>query len=185
MAAFDPLFSFGIVSSKGFLEKLTEEYKDFDNNHVSARYAMNCALTSWHLTDWTYSEFFKEDERFQDTEKTKTKQGKEYLFVVSGLGKYQDYLIKRCEELKYMRLIANGSKHCILRGSTIREKTVLYQGDFSHEEFNRHEFSVDRFEIALDDATTIDFEDVLLKTIDFWRAYLVECELISNESPNS
>jgi hypothetical protein len=176
MTSFDPLFSFGIVSSKGFFEKLEEEFRDFDNNHVSARYAINCALTSWHLIDWTYSEYFKDDARFQDTEKTKTKQGREYLFIVSGLTKYQGYVIKLCKELTYMRLIANGSKHCMLRNTEIKEKTVLYQGDFSHQEFYRHEFDVDKFEIMLNDGATIDFENALVKTIEFWREYIRSCE---------
>jgi hypothetical protein len=162
MKTFEPKFSFGIVSSRQFLEKLEQEYSDFDKDHISARHAINCALTSWHLSDWTYSEYFSTDPAFQDSIEPRK----------SGILKYQEYLIQNCEELKYMRLIANGSKHCILRNATIKNKTVQYVGSMSYEDFNREDFDVDRFEMILEDGRKIDFEDSLLKTITFWKAYL-------------
>ena len=59
MESFNPQFSFNIISSQKFFEKLELDFKDFDADHLSARHAVNCALTSWHLTDWTYNEFFR------------------------------------------------------------------------------------------------------------------------------
>jgi hypothetical protein len=100
MENFNPQLSFEITSSKHFFEKLEQEYGDFDKDHLSARHAINCALTSWHLTDWTYAEFFKNHPDFQDSEKIKRKKGKEYLIIISGVTKYQDRLIKKCSDLK-------------------------------------------------------------------------------------
>jgi hypothetical protein len=169
-----PKLSFGIISSLDFFHKLEAEYNDFDKNPISARHAINCALTSWHLTDWTFHEFFAHLSEFEDKEKIKYK-GKDKLIIrISGLSIYQDKLIKKCKELKYMRLVANGSKHCILRDPQIKDKTVLYSGDFSFEDFNRHDFDVDRFQIVNGKRSAIDFEEVLVKTMNFWRTYIDE-----------
>lgn len=169
-----PKLSFGIISSKDFFLKLEAEYSDFNKNAISARHAINCALTSWHLTDWTFHEFFAHLPEFADKEKLIDKLDYKALKKISGLTIYQDSLIKKCDGLKYMRLIANGSKHCILRNSQIKEKTVLYSGDFAFEDFDRHDFDVDRFQILNDKGDTIDFEDTLVKTINFWRTYIDE-----------
>ena len=167
-----PKLSFGIISSRDFFLKLETEYDDFDKNSISARHAINCALTSWHMTDWTFHEFFAHLPEYTDKSKLIDKEDFKILKTISGLTLYQDSLIKNCNELKYMRLVANGSKHCILRNSQIKEKTVLYSGDFAFEDYDRRDFDVDRFQILNDNGDIIDFEDTLLKTIDFWRAYI-------------
>lgn len=100
---FKPTISFAIENSKGFFEKLHSEYDDFDKEHLNPRFAINAAITSWHLSDWTYQEFFKTDSRFQDSREN----GKN----ISGLSKHQEFLKEICPELEYMRTITNGSKH--------------------------------------------------------------------------
>ena len=167
-------FSFGIISSREFYNKLIEEYNEFDSNYISARHAINCSITSWHLTDWTYNEFFKADPDYQTKEKTKEKNGKVYVKVIPGVLIYQNELVKKCPELKYMRLIANGSKHCLLRNTEIKEKTVIYKGDYNND-YSRHDYDVDRFQIDTDGGK-IDFEKTLMKTIEFWNDYLDKLE---------
>ena len=164
-------FSFGIISSYEFFYKLLQEYKDFDKYYPSARHAINCAITSWHLTDWTFNEFYIDDPKYQDEEKTRIRKGKKQVIKISGIGKYQNQMIKKCPELKYMRLIANGNKHCILRNSDIIEKTVIYKGDYNYD-YSRHDYDVDKFEIVLKKNKKIDFEETLCKTIKFWRVYI-------------
>lgn len=168
---FKPKLSFEIKDSSGMFAKLLAEYADFDKQHLNPRYAMNCAITSWHLTDWTYQEFFTSDERFQDREVnnsgTKTR-------CVSGLTLYQQHLIKQCPELDYMRVITNGIKHCIPRDLTNKKETRTGKGDYSPYDYSRHDYNVPRFEIKIDKSTSIDFESALLKTIEFWEEFILE-----------
>ena len=178
MASFEPRLSFGIVSSRGFFEKLLTEYQFFDRDHVSPIHAINCALTSWHMTDWTFNEFVSPQGLFNDIEKEKMKDGRVFVFNISALRQYQDFVIKECPELRYMSLIANGSKHCVLRNSTVVGKTVKYDGDFAYQDFSRHDFDVDRLEIENSDGTKSDFEQLLLKTIEYWRQKLEDFESI-------
>lgn len=168
MDKFKPTLTFEIKNSKGLFEKLLEEYADFDKKHMNPRFAMNCAINSWHLSDWTFQEFFKNDERFQDSEK----EEKNRIVKISGLLKYQQYLNKLCPELEYMRLITNGIKHCILNDKNRTEKTKIHIGDFDDNDFCRHDWDVTRFIIEINDKEEIDFEETLLTTIEFWRNFI-------------
>ena len=164
----NPSLTFEIRNSKDFFNKLLEEYNDFDKQHLNPRFAMNCAITSWHLTDWTYLEYYQDDSRFQDSE-SNDKNGN--IKFISGLLKYQQFIIKQCPDLEYMRLITNGIKHCVLNDKTRKEKTVIHKGDFSTD-FSRHDFDVTRFVIKIGLNENIDFEKTLLKTIDFWKLHI-------------
>ncbi|WP_458626445.1 hypothetical protein [Winogradskyella sp. PC D3.3] len=163
-----PNLTFEIDTSQKLFNKLMEEYSDFDKSHLNPRFAMNAAIDSWHLTDWTYQEFYKDDIRFQNSEKT-DKKGKTRF--IPGILLYQQFIIKQCPELEYMRLITNGTKHCILRDSNRKEKTVLKKGDFSSD-FCRKDFDVSRFIIQIDKNEELDFEKTLLITIAYWKEFL-------------
>lgn len=163
-----PNLTFEIDTSEKLFSKLMEEYSDFDKSHLSPRFAMNSAVDSWHLTDWTYQEFYKNDERFQDVEKVDKKGKTRYI---TGIILYQQYLTKKCPELEYMRLITNGTKHCILKDTSRKEKTVLKKGDFSSD-FSRKDFNVSRFIIKINENEELDFEKTLLITIEFWKNFI-------------
>jgi hypothetical protein len=159
---FKPSHSFEIENSQGFYKKLCDEYNDFDKEHLNPRFAINAAINSWHLTDWTFQEFFKSDARFQDSKE----EGKS----VSGLSKYQEFIKAQCPDLEYMRQITNGSKHCKVNQES---RTATSSGDFSPYDFDRHDFAVPRFVIVNDNTgEELDFEDLLVKTIKFWEEYL-------------
>lgn len=49
--------SFEIKTCADMLIKLKEEYSDFEKQPLSSRHAINSAMTSWHLVDWTIIEF--------------------------------------------------------------------------------------------------------------------------------
>ena len=161
---FKPKLSFEIENSKGFLEKLLNEYSDFDKEHLNSRHAINCAINSWHLTDWTFQEFYKTDSRFTNT----VVDGRR----LSGLVRYQEFLKESCPELEYMRIIANGIKHCKISLNGDDAGTAVSSGDFSPYDYSRHDFLVPRFKIKLENNEEVDFENVLLETIDFWKNFI-------------
>ena len=51
---------FGMTTSRDFLWKL-EALDDFMKEPRSARLAVNCALTAYHLHDWVWREWLKND----------------------------------------------------------------------------------------------------------------------------
>lgn len=168
MEHFKPNYTFEIRNSKSFYEKLLAEYNDFDKDHLNPRYAMNCAINSWHLSDWTFQEFFKSDNRFQTSYEIIGGNKKQ----ISGLSKYQKYVLNICPQLKHMRSITNGTKHCISNKAINSEKTEKYIGDYDPSNFCRHDFDVARFIIKLKNGSSIDFEESLLKTIEFWKKFV-------------
>ena len=149
---FKPTNSFEIENSNGFYEKLKAEYDDFDGEHLNARFAINAAITPWHLTDWTSQEFFKTDSRFQNS-KFQDSNGKTKTSF--GIVKYQDFLKENCSELELMRKITNGSKHCKINKDN---RTEISEGDFSPYEYDRNDYDVPRFVIISNDNEEIDFE---------------------------
>jgi hypothetical protein len=170
MPEFKPTLTFEFNNSKKIFENLLEEYSDFDKQPLKSRFAMNCAINSWHLTDWTFQEFFINDIRFQDKVSVDKKDNDNF---VQGINLYQQYLTKLCPELEYMRLITNGTKHCILKDKNRKEKTITKVGDFCSSDFSRHDFNVTRFIIEIDKDKHIDFEKTLLKTMEFWKEFVI------------
>ena len=161
MNIFDPKLSFGIVNSRQFLQKLEEDLLDFESNDTSARHAINCAITSFHLIDWTFMQYFK--------------NGGAYLGMKpkKAIESYRSKIFEECEDLKYMEAIANGSKHCIRENDPNRLSGL--SGDFDSPDFDARDFYNKRFTIDWDDEI-IDFKEKLVATIQFWRNYIQQCE---------
>jgi hypothetical protein len=69
-----------------------------------------------------------------------------------------------------MRMITNGSKHCKINK---QDRTVISLGDFSAYDYDRNDYDVPRFIIINDiNSEELDFENLLLKTMDFWKIFL-------------
>lgn len=148
--------SFNIKTSKDFFKKLEEDYLEFYSDKTSSRVALNCAMTSWHLTEWIYNEYNS-------------------LLVsdFATLATFQNNIKRQCPSLQIMHDIANGTKHYLLtRHRPIIRDTTLHQGGFSSG-FSR-DFNISTLDIELYDGTKIYFEDEIKTTIIFWKQYLNE-----------
>ena len=147
-------FSFDIKSSSDYFNKLKEDYIEFCLNKTSSRVAINCAMTSWHLADWTYKEF-----------------NQQLLSQFSVFNSYKDNLKTLCPDLKIMQDITNGSKHFSITKYTPKIKTTgVHDGDFN-EDFS-NDFDIAALEIELNDGTTVYFDDAIERVINFWELYL-------------
>ncbi len=146
--------SFDIKTSVDFYKKLLADHEEFSNDRTSSRVALNCAMTAWHLTEWTYHEF------------------KPVLSNIhSTLGHYQQGLKNDCPSLQIMHDLANGTKHYQLkRHKSVVKATDLHLGDFSND-FSR-DFDISSLDIELNDGSKIYFEDEIETVISFWTIYL-------------
>jgi hypothetical protein len=52
---------FDIVTSRDFLEKLEADFDDLLREPHSARFALNCAITAFHLHEWVWGDWLKTD----------------------------------------------------------------------------------------------------------------------------
>jgi hypothetical protein len=146
--------SFDIKTTSDFLKKLLEDYKEFCRDKTSSRAALNCAITAWHLTEWTYIEF-----QHQIANQFTT------------LGLYQKYLKAQCPSLQIMHDLTTGTKHFLLKShSPVIKDTTLVKGSFSID-FDR-DFDISTLNIELNDGTKSNFEDEIGIAVNFWMKYL-------------
>jgi len=146
--------SFDIHTSADLLVKLRQEYEDFKKEPLSSRYAINGAMTAWHLCEWIWAEH------------NATVQP---LSQDSKLGGFQSYLISQCPELEIMQAITNGSKHFKVSsksGGARVKATELHRGAFNRG-FSRG-FDISLLKIELDDGSTVIFDDVIERVVMFW-----------------
>jgi hypothetical protein len=144
--------SFEIKTSKDFFIKLKQDFEDFSNDIESSRFALNCAMTAWHLTDWVYHEF-------------------NYENTFAKLSEFQEYLKKQCDSLQIMQDICYGSKHYkLIRHVPKISETEMHEGTFD----STFDFSFDtsELEIKMEDGRTLLFIDEIEKTINFWENFL-------------
>ena len=52
---------FDIITSRDFLAKLEADFADFEKEPGSARLALNCAITGYHLHEWVWGDWLKTD----------------------------------------------------------------------------------------------------------------------------
>lgn len=143
-------YSFEIKNSRDLFKKLQEEYKDLENDELSSRHAINCAMTAWHLTDWTFKEYMS-SHGFND------------------IGKYRESLT--CASLKIMHDIAKGGKHLnVSRPKTGITDTVKVDGDFSSD-FDPNDFLVGSLDLIMADGTIKNFFDEMTVVLQFWQEY--------------
>lgn len=144
--------SFSIQTSEDFLKKLLEDYEEFKLNPISSRIALNCAITSWHLTEWIFNEY-------------------KHLFAqYNNLGMYQGAIKQLCPSLQIMHDLANGTKHYVLtKHNPIVNESNIHQGGFSRE-FSR-EFDISYLYLLLKNGTKLIFDDEIQSVVVFWKQY--------------
>jgi hypothetical protein len=177
--------SFNIRTSKDFFHKLEEEYADFQQNPLSARHAINAAMTAWHLHEWLWADKlkgnYKEQKRILGEVIRKKKEQEE---------QEDDELIRamlgRCKELSIMQGICNGSKHFrytakeSLKGDAVAETGVKFaRSSFLGSAYAGHMFpgfkGVPYLSVTTASRTSIGFQSVLDTVLAFWSSIFAEC----------
>jgi hypothetical protein len=64
---------FDIEKSEDFYRKLVEDYDDFMASPSSARLALNCILTAYHLYEWVWGDWLKSDRALKSKLNIRTK----------------------------------------------------------------------------------------------------------------
>jgi hypothetical protein len=121
--------AFALRGCRDLLEKLrceTGSLNTIERHDVMGRayIAFNCAVTAWHMTDWAWAELNqKQREEVQKLAKTS------FDLVPTNPKPLQKYVRCSSHALKLCELIANGSKHCVLRDPDPRVRTTMTDGD--------------------------------------------------------
>jgi hypothetical protein len=90
---------FDMTTSRDFLWKLEADFDDFMEEPHSARLAVNCALTAYHLHEWVWGDWLKAD---YATWKSLGIRDKESFLA---------WIDKACPWFSTIQELANGTKH--------------------------------------------------------------------------
>jgi len=104
---------FLISTPRNMFEKMKSEYKDFKKNPSSSRHAINFVLTAHHLREWVWKAYLKNDEVMRYKIKNDINSAKDFYKFVNN----------ECNEMKYMKELANNSKHFYRQNSGKIKKT--------------------------------------------------------------
>lgn len=90
---------FDIITAGDFLEKLEADFDDFMKEPHSARHALNCAITAYHLHEWVWGDWLKTDYATWRTLGIRDKDS------------FLAWIDKACVWFKTIQDLANGAKH--------------------------------------------------------------------------
>jgi hypothetical protein len=152
---------FNIENSRNFYEKLLEDLADFQDNPHSARHAINCAITAYHMHEWVWGDWLKTD--YATWQKLGIRDKETFLAWVDQNEPW----------FRSIQDLCNGSKH-FDRSASGKTKA---SGGVDSAAFDEGAFDTLRLEIeadVLDKKEWID-ADILLETVvKFWRNFFLE-----------
>jgi hypothetical protein len=148
-------------NSKDFYEKLLAEFDEFMEHQDSARHAMNCAITGFHLHDWVWNDYLKQDATLRATLGIGKKKH-EFLKWIINSGSIWFSLVEE---------IANGSKHF---GREIPFRVPLVN-DYVEEGYAEPNYFVSYFAIDqgedVADARYMPLSMLFETMVRFWRDF--------------
>jgi hypothetical protein len=153
---------FGIQNSRDFYEKLVAEYEDLHHDPMSARIAVNCAITAYHLAEWIWGDWLKGNLAAQAA------------VGVHTVDEFKKWVDTQTPYFAAMQSITNGTKHF---NQNAFSQTQLSEGAFDRNAFDPNAFSVNGLliEVQTDSgAHWYDYETVLEQLLLFWREFLLK-----------
>ncbi len=91
---------FGISTPLQFYQKLVQEFDDFCEAPSSARHGMNFVITAYHLHEWVWKGFLKNDPAKRQA-----------LGISKSIDAFKAWLDGKSIWYAQMQALANGSKH--------------------------------------------------------------------------
>ena len=144
--------SFGLDAHSA-LQAFAAAVKRLKYDALNEDLARDCAIKAWHLGDHVFK-VLSSSAQFKD------------------LGALQNHVREACPELAYLQEICIESKHAELRKYEPRTDTAKFRGgDFSHLDFDPHDFDTDRLEINLTGGRTMLFSDAVDRALCFWSTF--------------
>lgn len=164
--------AFALRGCRDLLEKLRYETGSLNTTErfdVTGRayIAFNCALTAWHMTDWVWAEL-DQDQR----ERIQKCAGTNFKLVETCAKPLQEFARCRSPALKLCELIANGSKHRVLRNPDPRVSTKMTDGegaDYGNP-------------VVIEDGKETWVGDVLCQAALWWGTFLTDWN-VAKEPP--
>jgi hypothetical protein len=163
---------FDVKTSRDFYAKLLEDFADMQDDPTSARLAINCAITAYHMHEWVWGDWLKSD--YATWKKLAIRDRDTFLA----------WLDKNEPWFKLMQDICNGSKHFDRKTS---EQTKV-TGGFDSGGFDEAAFDTQHLEIEVEvdgKKGWVLAETVIEEVVKFWRDFLEEYSPYNGDLPTS
>lgn len=102
---------FDIITARDFYAMLVEDFDDFIAEPHSVRRALHCAITAYHMHDWVWADWLKDDDQLRSS-----------LGIGNKKADFAAWLMRGSPWFQMIAAVANGTKHFIARSDfeTIR-----------------------------------------------------------------
>jgi hypothetical protein len=152
---------FEIKTSRDFLEKLLEDFADLQVNPESARLAINCAITAYHMHEWVWGDWLKADHATWKA------------LGIRDEKTFLSWLDRRQPWFPLMQDICNGSKHFNRKLSQQTKAAGAFSSGFAKSAFDTQRLEV---EVEVDGRKTWILADIVIGTVvkfwlDFFQKY--------------
>jgi hypothetical protein len=151
---------FGIQNSRDFYEKLVAEFEDLHHDPMSARIAVNCAITAYHLAEWIWGDWLKSDAVAKAA------------LVINTLDEFKEWVDSQTPYFAAMQSITNGTKHFNQKAFP---QTQISDGAFDRGAFDPNAFSVNGLLVEVQVSGQVhwqDYETAAEQLLLFWRSFM-------------
>ncbi|MGM4896874.1 hypothetical protein [Tardiphaga sp. 839_C3_N1_4] len=153
---------FDIRNSVDYYGKMIEDYDDFAEQSRSTRHAINSATSLYHLHEWIWGDWLKDDEV------TREKMGS-----VRRLGEFKVWLDQSEGWFPVVQGLTNGSKHFIPRGLRTRST-----GTYAEPGYVEPGYQQMLLEIETEPGQWLEAIIVLEKVVMFWQSFFATYRLL-------
>jgi hypothetical protein len=146
------------ITSQDFLAKLEADYADFKAQPDSARHALNCIITAYHLYEWVWGDWLKTDH---------VTWGK---LSIRGRETFKDWLYSNCPGFAVMESLTNGAKHFVRKTNPETQHVSGYGcGPYGVGPYGRPYLLIDYGADKSERWQTA--EQVIGEAVTFWRDF--------------
>ncbi len=149
-----------LISPRDMLEKMKLEFEAFKDDNKSSRHAMNFLLTAYHLKEWVWKSYLENNHELRSKISSTLHDEKDYFCLLN----------LECSEMKYIRELANNTKHFYSKEPDKILETkpdgLRWEDDFSWGDDIAWEY--DGFMIITKDNHRIPALTLFQKVRDYW-----------------
>lgn len=151
---------FDIVTSRDFLIKLEADYADFKPQPDSARHALNCIITAYHMYEWVWGDWLKSDCVVRGKLQIRDKES------------FKAWLYNACASFRSVEEITNGVKHFIRAPKVETERVSAYgQGPYGVGPYGTPYLLIDHGQGLPVEQRYQTAEQLIDNALTFWRGF--------------
>lgn len=153
--------TFAIENSEDFYRMLIADFDEFCDDETSSRLAIHCAITAYHMVDWVWGDWLKND--------AKTRSA---LGIDKSIDSFKQWIDDHSVWFAYVQGIANGSKHFAPHNFGAEAIGGFGHGPFGFGTYGKPYLLVDLGSGLPDDGRFMSAASLLEVVVRFWRDFL-------------